>query len=105
MDTVLLDESTSSLNAVRRKEVKLQIHTRIEPCTPDWFSVITSLASSRALMCREVDESGSSKSAAISFKCFSFSALEHASFRRLFSHQDEKLPLCTSMVFRFSTST
>ncbi len=63
-----MDESTSSLNAVRRKEVKLQIHTRMEPCTPDWFSVITSLASSRALMCREVDESGSSKSAAISFK-------------------------------------
>ena len=41
----------------------------------------------------------------ISFRCFSFSAMANASLRSLFSHQDEKFPACTSMVFRFRTST
>ena len=36
---------------------------------------------------------------------FSFSASSKASRRLLFSHQEEKLPACTSIVFLFRTST
>ena len=42
---------------------------------------------------------------AISCRCFSFSASANWSFRRLFSHHEVKLPLCTSIEPRFKTRT